>query len=133
MFPKNKILFFSVTAFLLAHFSIASFAQVNRDLLAKKWIYSGTEEFGVVRAPDSTAKADFLELKTDGNFIMAKEGKQWNGSWLLNEKTSVITLTDTKSKKKFNYTIKDVGNKQLVLEYQSPDLVRTKYHYQSKE
>ncbi|MEO6168415.1 MAG: hypothetical protein ABIO46_09130 [Chitinophagales bacterium] len=117
------------TTIVLLLLTSAAFAQSKKEALIKKWSYSGNEEFGVVRPPDAAMKNDFLEIKTDGTFIMIKEGKEITGSWMLNEKAAIITFTNLKTKKTMSYNLKSVDDKQLVMEYQTPDLVRTKYHY----
>jgi len=60
----------------------AAFAQTKKELLtSKKWNYSGIEEFGVVKPPDSTMKNDNIALMADGTFIMVKKNKKTNGTW----------------------------------------------------
>ncbi|HUM47207.1 MAG TPA: hypothetical protein PLD84_09770 [Chitinophagales bacterium] len=120
------------TLFLLL-FTSAVAAQSKKELLINKWSYSGKEEFGVVRPPDASMKDDFIEIKADGSFAMIKEGKQATGTWTMNEKAAIIVFTHSKTKKTFSYTLKNVDDKQLVIEYQTPDLVRTKYHYRPAE
>lgn len=110
-----------------------SYAQTTKEQLFKHWIFAGVEEFGVVRPPDSTAKNDFMEIKSDGTYILAKAEKKTTGNWAFNEKTSVLALYDLKTKKMISYTIKSMNEKEIVIEYQSADLVRTKYHYSAPE
>lgn len=133
MLIRQMLLLFAVTGTLLMFLGNETFAQSKKDQLAKNWSYSGTEEFGVVRPPDSTMKKDLLELKTDGSFIMIKTGKKSNGTWSFNEKAAIISFTDLKTKKTLTYNLRSVNDKLLVVEYQTPDLVRTKYHYEIRE
>jgi len=133
MLIQPSLLQFTITGTILLLFASQTFAQSKKDQLAKTWSYSGIEEFGVVRPPESTMKKDLLEIKTDASFTMIKNGKKSNGTWSLNEKAGIITLTDLKTKKTLNYNLKSVNDKLLVVEYQTPDLVRTKYHYEIKE
>jgi hypothetical protein len=115
-------------------FVTASFAQLKKEsLTAKKWSYSGIEEFGVVKAPDSTMKNDNIELRADGTYTMVKKNKKMNGTWSLNEKGGILTFTDSTSKKAMNYNLKNVDEKELIIEYQTPDLVRTRYRYKAAE
>jgi hypothetical protein len=124
---KTKL--FTLALMLLA---TAVFAQTKKELLtAKKWNYSGIEEFGVVKPPDSTMKNDNIALMADGSFIMIKKNKKLTGTWSYNEKTGLITFTDGASKKGMSYNLKSVDEKELVIEYQAPDLVRTRYRYQA--
>ena len=117
----------AVFLFLMINFCIA---QSKKDLLAKKWNYKGIEEFGVVRPPDSTMKSDLIELKADGTFNWMKQGKKISGTWTLNEKAGTIGFTNDQTKKTQAYNLKSVDEKQLVIEYQTPDLVRTRYRYE---
>lgn len=108
------------------------FGQATSLSIAKKWSYAGYEEFGVVRPPAGNTTGDYLNLDNDGSYRMIQEGKESSGSWVLNEKSGIITLTNAQSKKKITYTIKKTDDNLLIVEYQSPDLVRTKYHYTVK-
>lgn len=127
---KNKPLF---TIVLSALFMIACSqtinAQVSDENLVNKWNFSGIEEFGVVRPPSTAMANDYLELKKEGSYEMMKEGKKTSGSWVLNKNAGILLLTDGQSRKKISFTIKHLQPDELVLEYQSPDLVRTHYHY----
>ena len=52
------------------------FAQTKKELLtAKKWNYSGIEEFGVVKPPDSTMKNDNIALMADGTYLKVSSKK----------------------------------------------------------
>jgi hypothetical protein len=124
--------FIPLTSFLVMLFALStsSFSQTKKDMLTKNWKYAGVEEFGVVRPPDSTMMRDAIELKADGSYNMIKNGKKTSGTWSLNEKAAIIIFTDAKTKKNLNYNLKSVDENGLVVEYQTPDLVRSRYHYQ---
>lgn len=129
MLYKKFFLPVAVSLVMIILFHSYSFSQITKEQLSRRWVFVGVEEFGVVRPPDSTAKNDFIEIKTDGTFDMEKAEKKANGNWTFNEKTGVLSLFDLKTKKTINYTIKSMNEKEMVIEYQSPDLVRTRYHY----
>ena len=99
------------------------------DLLKKKWNYIGIEEFSVVHAPDSAHKNDWLLFKDDGTYEWVQSGKTAYGVWKLNEVAKTISVTDSKTKKSLTYNLKNLTATDLTIEYQSPDLVRTKYRY----
>jgi hypothetical protein len=103
----------------------------QKDMLEHKWKYIGVEEFSVVHPPDSTLKNDWLELKNDGTYEWIQAGKISSGTWKLNEATKIIMLSDAKTKKSLNYNLKNLTPNDLTIEYQTPDLVRTKYRYQT--
>lgn len=129
MHYKKFLLPGAVSWVMIMLFQGHTFSQTTKEQLSRRWVFVGVEEFGVVRPPDSTAKNDFMEIKTDGTFFMAKAEKKASGNWTFNEKTGVLSLYDLKTKKTINYTIKSMNEKEMVIEYQSPDLVRTRYHY----
>jgi hypothetical protein len=114
--------------FAICLFSYSSTAQTSqKELLIKKWKYIGKEEFGVVKL-DSIDKADWIQLNTDGTFERVLSGKEIKGTWLFNEAAKIIALTSA-SKKTLNYNLKKVTSTDLIIEYQTPDLIRTKYRF----
>jgi len=112
--------------------SLISTAQpTQQDLLKKKWNYIGIEEFSVVHAPDSLHKKDWLQFNNDGTYEWFQAGKQSSGTWKLNEAAKIISFTDSKTKKSLSYNLKNLTATDLTVEYQTPDLVRTRYRYQA--
>ena len=103
----------------------------QKDLLPQKWKYMGVEEFGVVHPPDSTQTSDWLSLKNDGTYEWMQKGKTSSGTWKLNEAAKIIVFTDSRAKKSLNYNLKSISDTDLTIEYQTPDLVRTRYRYQA--
>ena len=99
------------------------------DLLVNQWKYSGVEEFGVVTPPDSLEKNDLLIMKSDGTFEWLKSGKKISGTYKLNESAKILSFTDASTKKTLNYNLKKVSAADLTIEYQTPDLVRTRYRF----
>ena len=110
-------------------FFYAEAQPTQQDLLKKKWNYIGIEEFSVVHAPDSLHKQDWVQFNGDGTYEWVQSGKQSSGTWKLNEIAKIISVTDSKTKKSFTYNLKNLTATDLTIEYQSPDLVRTKYRY----
>lgn len=108
-----------------------AFSQpAQKDMLVHKWKYTGVEEFSVLHAPDSMSKNDWLELKNDGTYEWMQAGKISSGTWKLNEAAKIIVFADAKTKKSLNYNLKNITLNELTIEYQTPDLVRTRYRYQ---
>jgi hypothetical protein len=103
--------------------------QPTNELLQRRWIFMGTEEFSVVHAPDSAHQNDFLDLRGDGTYEWVQSGLKSSGVWKLNESNRTITFTDGKSKKSLTYNLKGISATDLTLEYQTPDLVRTRTRY----
>src|ERR1043165_9602509 len=111
---------------------LKTFSQTSqKDLLSKKWKYLGVEEFGVVHSPDSTQKSDWLSLNSDGTYEWMQKGKTSSGTWKFNEAAKIIVFTDSKTKKSLSYNLKNVTDTELTIEYQTPDLVRTRYRYEA--
>ena len=127
---SGKILFPKLIICLLFIFPLKGFTQTSqKDLLSQKWKYLGVEEFGVLHSPDSTQKNDWLSLMADGTYEWMQKGKTTSGTWKLNESAKIIVFTDSKTKKSLNYNLKSISENDLTIEYQTPDLVRTRYRY----
>src|SRR5437867_5087968 len=95
-----------IIVFLLLVIPFRTFSQTSqKDLLAQKWKYLGVEEFGVVNAPDSTQKNDWLSLKSDGSYEWMQKGKTSSGTWKFNEAAKIILFTDSKTKKSLSYNL----------------------------
>lgn len=93
-----------------------------------KWHYEGTEEFGVVSAPDSTHKKDWLQFNADGTFSASEKGKAIKGTYAIDGNAKTMTTKDSAGKSKLYYLKKsDPGI--LMLETQTPDLIRTRHKY----
>ena len=126
---KNFLLKLSICLTLIL--PLKSFSQTSqKDLLFQKWKYLGVEEFGVVHSPDSIQKNDWLSIKGDGTYEWSQKGNTTAGSWKVNEAATIIVFTDSKTKKSLNYNLKNITATDLTIEYQTPDLVRTRYRYQ---
>lgn len=106
-------------------------AQDTKAMLMQHWSFIGIEEFSVLHKPDSAHANDFLQLNEDGSYEWSQSGKQSAGTWKLNETARTITFTDGKTKKLITYNLKGISASDLTIEFQSPDLVRTRYRYQA--
>lgn len=124
-------IFISIFSVLLISSLISMAQPTQQDLLQKKWNYIGIEEFSVVHAPDSLHKKDWLQFIGDGTYEWFQSGKKSSGTWKLNEPAKIISFTDSKTKKSLSYNLKGLTSTDLTIEYQTPDLVRTRYRYQA--
>ncbi len=125
-----KKVLFPGSLFLIFFLPLRSFSQASvKELLIQKWKYTGIEEFSVVYPPDSMMKDDWLLFSTDGRYQSITRGKSTSGTWKINEASKIISLTDAATKKTISYNLKGITPGELTLEYQTPDLVRTKYRY----
>ena len=109
--------------------SSAAFPQTQRDNLVGAWKYSGLEEFDVFTPADSFHRNDAIQFVADGKYTMVKDGKKTSGSWTLNSKGGQLVFSDVASGTSLRYTLKSLTKQELVIEFQTPDLVRTKYFY----
>lgn len=101
-----------------------------KDRIVGKWIYKGTEEFAVLTPADSTQKNDYVEITADGNYMMVTNGKEETGAYKLVADYKQIYFTSNSTKKTKMYTVKSSLNGKLVLDFQTPDLIHTKYQYE---
>lgn len=101
-----------------------------KERIVGKWMYKGTEEFAVLTPADSTQKNDYVEITADGNYMMVVNGKEETGAYKLVADYKQIYFTSNSTKKTKMYTIKSSLNGKLVLDFQTPDLIHTKYQYE---
>ena len=106
------------------------FAQTSSELLIGKWKFAGEETFGVVAEPDSLHSNDFVEFRSDGSYDMMKGGTSGTGTYKLNESPKLIFFTP-KDGTTLQYFFKKVTPEYLLIEFQTPDLIRTRYRYES--
>ena len=105
-------------------------AETWKDRVVGHWRYIGTEEFGVVKPADSTQAKDVLDILADGTYTRTENGVKSNGTFAINETAKTITFKDAAGKSRMYYLKKsDPG--VLTIEFQTPDLVRTRYKFES--
>ncbi len=129
----KKILFIFLTVTVLnVPDSYAQNASSIKDRITGKWMYEGTEEFGVVTL-DSLQSNDRIEFNSDGNFNQIFNGDKISGTYKITESTKQIFMTDTVTKKTTMYKVKRLTQTELTLDFQTPDLVHTLYKYKKQE
>ncbi|MCS6991464.1 MAG: hypothetical protein NZL95_06330 [Chitinophagales bacterium] len=101
------------------------------EQLLGRWQLQGMEEFGVFTPVTEARAQDQLHLLAEGSYFLRWEGKEQRGTFRLSPQTRQLSFTDAASKKTITYTVKKVTDSTLVLEYQTPDLVRTRYRFLS--
>jgi hypothetical protein len=111
-------------------------AQTSGDTLkaklSKEWIIQGYEQFSVTEEPEEEKKNDKIIFKADKTCNIVENGKSYAGTWLIDKTKTYISCTLSNGAVKRNYKIISVGDKESIIEYQTPDLIRTKYHMASK-
>ena len=97
------------------------------DSLFGKWTYIGYEEFSVVHA--DTSEKSWIEFKNNGSYNWHRNDSIVSGSWYYNPKTHLLFFFDSDHPNGYHYILKSQQAGELVIEYQTPDLVRTRYHF----
>jgi hypothetical protein len=98
--------------------------------LSKEWDIKGYEQFGVVDEPTDVQRGDKIILKSDNTCVIVENGKKYTGTWGFDK--SKIYIQCALGSVKRNYKIISVNGTKAIIEYQSPDLIRTKYHLEAK-
>ena len=101
-------------------------------MLCKAWVLDSVEQFSVTQKASPKEINDELTLMADGTFFITSEGVASTGKWTGNAHPFIYAATGTPAVKKM-YKIISLSDNRLVLEYQSPDLVRTHYIYSPKK
>lgn len=129
---KRKLLLLITVTALSMNLAFSQTAPSIKERITGKWIYQGTEEFGVVTL-DSLQKNDWIEFNADGHFKRLNTGKEETGTFKITESTRQIFLTDGVTGKTVMYKIKYLKPESLTLDFQTPDLVHTLYQFKRSE
>lgn len=119
---------------ILASSALVAQGQTTDSLkikLSKEWNIKGYERFGVVDEPSKDQKNDKVSFKPDNSCSITENGKNYTGTWSI-DKTKTYIMCSLSGGIKRNYKIISVKNKEAIIEYQTPDLIRTKYHMDAK-
>jgi hypothetical protein len=122
---------------IFALFSLSVQAQITAEeiktnLAGKEWKITKYEVFGVADAPKPEQINDKIFLKTDMSFVIMENGKEYKGKWnVMNPSVYILCKSATGSWSK-TYKIISIGEKESVLEYKDPDLIKTKYYLEVK-
>lgn len=101
-------------------------AQDNTSII-KKWSLIEIEEFGSKYPKTDEQKNDFFEFTAENKYNGLINGQVVEGTWT--EKAGKYTLTPNKEKSAFKVNwikLVSIDKEQLVLNYQSVDLIQTK-------
>lgn len=110
----------------------ASISAEKSKMLCKAWVLDSVEQFGVVQKASAKEKSDAVTFMSDGTFFITSEGVATTGKWTGNATPYVNTVTGTPEDKKM-YKLITLSDDKLVLEYQTPDLIRIHYTYSPKK
>ena len=108
-------------------------AQDNTSII-KKWSLIEIEEFGSKYPKTDVQKNDFFEFTTENKYTGLINGQVVEGTW--SDKAAKYILTPNKEKSVFKVNwikLISIDKEQLVLTYQSVDLIQTKLFFQPAE
>lgn len=114
------------TIIFLVIISIRLHAQENSSII-KKWSLIEIEEFGSKYPKTDVQKNDFFEFTTENKYTGLINGQVVEGTW--SDKAAKYILTPNKEKSAFKVNwikLISIEKEQLVLNYQSVDLIQTK-------
>ncbi|MBI2966821.1 MAG: hypothetical protein HYY40_03275 [Bacteroidetes bacterium] len=132
---KNLVLlapWLFITIFLSAQTKPAQTVAEKEKLLCRTWKFTLSEEFGLENEPAAEQKNDSILFKSDKKVIMINSGVLTTGFWSLDKGGNFLYVTPDNSATKIMFGLKSITEDKLVLEFQTPDLVRTRYHYEVK-
>jgi hypothetical protein len=98
-----------------------SFAQTEDStaFCGKKWYCEMTKDAdGVTHPPEAGTEKDFMDFRCDSTFELAENGIVLKGTWLYNEETRTIKLTQTQMDnipESFSFHIIDSDEGHLVI------------------
>lgn len=102
--------------------------------IVKKWKLIEIEEFGSKYPLTDNQKDDFIEFNAEKKYSGLLNGKEIVGGWV--EKLGKYTLTPNKEKSNFKVNwirLISLDADNLVLMYQSEDLIKTTLFYKKAE
>lgn len=110
----------------------ATISPEKSKMLCKPWVLDSVEQFGVAQKASPKEKSDAVTFVADGTFFITSEGVASTGKWTGTANPYIYTTTGTPEEKKM-YKLISLSNNKLVLEYQTPDLIRIHYTYSPKQ
>lgn len=118
----------TATLFLIV-ITVYSFAQTASENITKKWSLHELEEFGEKYALAEEQKNDWITFSADNKYTGTLSNQVIEGTW--NEKAGKIYLSKgAASVFKVNWIkVISLEPKQLVVTYQSEDLIKTTLFY----
>lgn len=102
------------------------------SMLCKSWKLVALEEFGVSNPPPIEQVKDNFEFKLDKTAVITFLGKTMNGNWYTDKAKTYIYFTDLSNNQKWMFKWFEVTQKELKIEYQNPDLIRTRMNLEAK-
>ncbi|MCB0409079.1 MAG: hypothetical protein KDD29_02600 [Flavobacteriales bacterium] len=113
----------------LLFISTISLAQTASENITKKWSLHELEEFGEKYALTDAQQNDYIEFTADNKYMGTVNGEAIEGTW--SEKSGTIVMAKgANSKFKVNWIkVITLEAENLVITYQSVDLIKTSLFY----
>ncbi len=106
--------------------------QIKADLAGREWKIVNYEVFGVTDAPKAEQINDKIVLNSDMSFVVVENGKEYKGKWTIMNPVVYISCKSSSGTWSKVYKVISIGEKESVIEYKDPDLIKTKYYLQLK-
>ena len=115
-----------------------SLATDKQKMLIKAWVIDTVGNFGVFSVASAKEKNDGITFIADGSLFLTQEGAAITGTW---KYAGGRIMVDTKNPddakgyygNKINFKMLSLADSRLVLEFQTPDLIRIQYIYKPKK
>ncbi len=106
--------------------------EIKKGLTGKEWKIIKYELFGVDSAPLPEQVNDIISLKNDMTFVVVENGKEYKGKWTILNPVVYINCKESSGLWSKTYKVISIGEKESIIEYKDPDLIKTKYHLEVK-
>ena len=103
------------------------------SMICKEWKVTGIEEFSVSNSPNEAQKNDGFSFLLDGTAFLTMEGVNKTGTWTTDKAKTVITVKVEGDTWAHRFKIIELTKTKLFVEFQSVELVRTKYICEPKK
>lgn len=126
----------NILILLFLSFSLSLQAQITADqiktgLAGKEWKVTKYEIFGVKEAPKPDQVNDKIVLNADMTFVIIENGKEYKGKWTIMKPVEYINCKSTGTWNK-TYKVISIGEKESVIQFKDPDLIKTNYYLETK-
>jgi hypothetical protein len=108
-----------------------SLSADQSKMLCKAWKLDTLSQFGVEKKASAKEANDGITFVADGNLFFTQEGAAATGTW--SYAGGRINTVTKNPDNKISFKIISLADNRVVLEYQTPDLVRIRYTYSPKK
>jgi hypothetical protein len=102
--------------------------QGEKNVLFNKWHLDGYVVEGKKYPPSNKEKEDYILFREDMTFVSKSEGKEEEGTYILNTNGAYILMIDKNGEKIKAYII-SISKQSLILEYDFGEMRDIEVHY----